>query len=155
LDTKSPSTAPTPSSSTIASPSAAASALDDEANMIMAIPRSDVDLDSSTLSSVWGDNHTRLMANRLYLLRVEMEYYCGHRNEGDAFLTLALSRATTGLERGRLLVLSVMELTKRVTWAEAVRVGVTALEVLGEPLPADPKKWIEVATEEHKIIKQR
>jgi hypothetical protein len=67
------------------------------------VPRSDQDYDTALRSTVWITVGQRLLALRLYLLRLELEYFIGNQSEGDEFMKVAMSRSIDGVERARLL----------------------------------------------------
>jgi hypothetical protein len=74
-----------------------------EEGALSIIPRSDQDYDSVIYPTVWTTVGKRLLALRLYLLRLELEYFIGNQSEGDEFMKVAMSRSIDGVERARLL----------------------------------------------------
>jgi hypothetical protein len=125
-----------------------------EEGVLVIVPRSDQDYDTAVRGEVWKSTGSRLLALRLYLLRLELEYFTGNQTEGDSFMEVAMLRAEDGAERARLLGIRSVALCQRSQYAEATSSGVAALVHLGITLPEE-SKWISTAMEEHALIKTK
>jgi len=88
--------------------------------------------------SAWQTHHA--LAFSMHLEAAETAYLDGRYEEMERLSELLLQRAGTDRERVRVLELKLYSCTSQMLWSRCIDLGLQALRMLGERLPANPSK---------------